>query len=400
MAKENKIIIRGANIVNSQNTKKADILIANGKIVEIKENIQKKGAVEIKAHNKHVLPGFIDIHTHLRTPGREDEEDLLSGSQAAAKGGFVKIFCMPNTQPPIDNEGVATWIIKESRRIGLVDIYPVGAITKGRKGVELSEFGSLKKSGCLSLSDDGDPVESTLLMRRALEYARMYNLLIVSHCEDRSLSQAGSMRESFVSSKYGISSVPDISESLRVARDIEIARYLNSPIHICHVSTAKSLQIIKRAKEKGVAVSCETCPHYFSLTLEDILANRFDANFKVNPPLGDKTDLEAVRRALKEGTIDCIASDHAPHSRAEKELPFEDAPFGMVGLELVFSLANTYLVKKGCLSLNEVSRRLSLNPALLYGFKNNGSIEEGKDADLVIADTDSALRVCEEELVS
>ncbi len=395
-----RILIKEAQIVNYDKIIEADLLIENSKITRIAKNISGKADKEIDAKGKYVFPGFIDLHTHLRAPGREDEEDLESGSLAAAKGGFTTIFCMPNTNPPIDNEGLARWIIEESRRIGLIDIYPIGAITKGRAGCELTEFAALKRSGCLALSDDGDSVANSLVLRRAYEYAKMYDLLLISHCEDKQLADNGSMRESFISSKYGIAGIPDIAESLVVARNITLAKYLDARIHLAHISSAKSVEIIKRAKKEGVKVTAETCPHYFSLTIKDIEEQDFPGNLKVNPPLGDQRDLKAIRKALAEGVIDCIATDHAPHSPAEKELPFEAAPFGFIGLELAFSLTNTYLVKEKVFDLKEMANKLSKRPAAIAGLDKCGEITQGYPADLVIVDLSRKWKVEEKNIVS
>lgn len=393
-----RLLIKNASLVNADEIIEANLLIENGKIADIGKSI--KGAEkEIDAKGKHVFPGFIDLHTHLRTPGRENEEDLLSGSVAAAKGGFTTIFCMPNTNPAIDNEGLAKWISQESQNIGLIDIYPVGAITINRAGKELTEFGALKRAGCRALSDDGFPIDNTLILRRAYEYAKMFDLLIISHCEDSQLSRGGNMRESFISSKYGIAGIPDIAESLIVARDIELAKYLNARIHLAHISSARSLEIIKRAKEEGVKVTAETCPHYFTLTIDDIEQKGFPGNLKVNPPLGDKKDLLAIKKALRDGTIDCIATDHAPHSMSEKELPFEIAPFGFIGLELAFSLTNL-LVKEKTLGLKDVANKLSTQPAAIAGLDKHGKIALGYAADLVIVDLEGKWKVAEETIAS
>ena len=393
-----KLIIKNASLVNADEIIQANLLIENGKITGIGKDI--KGAdKEIDAKGKYVFPGFIDLHTHLRTPGREDEEDLLSGATAAAKGGFTTIFCMPNTDPAIDNEGLAKWICEESQSIGLVDIYPIGAITRNREGKELTEFGALKRAGCIALSDDGFSVEDTLILRRAYEYAKMFDLLVISHCEDSQLSYGGNMRESFISSKYGISGIPDIAESLIVARDIELAKYLDVRIHLAHISCSKSLEVIRRAKKEGVKVTAETCPHYFTLTVDDVEREGFPGNLKVNPPLGDKKDLAAIKKALREGTIDCIATDHAPHSLAEKELPFELAPFGFIGLELAFSL--TYLlVKEKALDLKDLANKLSTQPAAIAGLDKCGKIAKDYVADLVIVDLEGKWKVEEENLAS
>ena len=393
-----RLLIKNASLVNADEIIEANLLIENGKIAGIGKGI--KGVdKEIDAKGKYVFPGFIDLHTHLRTPGREDEEDLLSGSTAAAKGGFTTIFCMPNTDPAIDNEGLAKWIREESQNIGLIDVYPVGAITRNRAGKELTEFGALRRAGCLALSDDGFPVDDTLILRRAYEYAKMFDLLIISHCEDSQLSRGGNMRESFISSKYGISGIPDIAESLIVARDIELAKYLDVRIHLAHISSARSVEIIKRAKKEGVKVTAETCPHYFTLTVDDIEREGFPGNLKVNPPLGDKKDIAAIKKALADGTIDCIATDHAPHSLAEKELPFEIAPFGFIGLELAFSLTNL-LVKEKVLSLKDLANKLSTQPAAIADLGKYGKIALGYVADLVIADLEGKWKVEKENIVS
>jgi dihydroorotase len=394
-----KILIKKGRIVNFDQVREADILIHNSRIAKIGK-IEEKVDKEINAQGRFILPGLIDIHTHLRTPGREDEEDLKSASLAAVKGGFTTIFCMPNTNPPLDNEGIVKWVVDEADRIGMVDVIPVGAITKNREGKELAEFGAMKKAGCLSLSDDGNSLEDSSLLRRALEYAKMLDLLIISHCEDSKLSYLGILRESFISSKYGVSGIPSISESIIVFRDIEIAKYLETKIHLAHISTKRSVEIIRRAKEEGVGVSCETAPHYFILTVEDIEKKNFDANWKVNPPLGEEQDIEAIRDGLRDGTIDCIATDHAPHSKGEKELPFEDAPPGFIGLELAFSLSYTHLVKGGYLDLKGLVEKMAFNPAKILGLSDKGYIKEGFYADLIIVDLNKDWRVEERDLVS
>lgn len=394
-----KILIREGRIVNFDAIQNADILIHNSRIIKI-GRIEEKADKEINARGKVILPGLIDMHTHLRTPGWEDQEDLTTGSLAAAKGGFTTIFCMPNTSPALDNEGYLKWIIKEAERIGIVDIYPVGAITKSREGKELTEFGILKKAGCLCLSDDGDPLEDVSLLRKALEYAGMFNLLIISHCEEKKLSYPGSMTESVISSKYGMEGIPSISESIGVFRDLELARYLKVKIHLAHISTKRSLEIIKKAKEEGVRVTCETAPHYFILKVEDLEKNNFHANFKVNPPLGEEEDIEAVKEAIKEGVIDCIATDHAPHSIAEKELPFTKAPFGFIGLEFAFALSYTYLVKRKIIDLKGLVEKMSYRPANILGLKDKGYIKEGAFADLAIVDLNQTWEVNKKDIVS
>ncbi len=395
-----KILIKHATVVNPTETFNTDILISNSKIIKVREGIKERVDREINAKGKFVMPGFIDMHTHLRTPGREDEEDLLSGSYAAVKGGFTTVFCMPNTTPCIDNEGLVRWVIEEGEKIGLVEIFPVGAITKERKGKELTEFGALAKAGCCALSDDGNSVENSMLFRKALEYAKMFDLLIISHCEEKSLSKGGVMRESFVASKYGISAIADISESLRVYRDIEIAKYVKAPLHLAHISCAKSVEVIRRAKRQYPYFTSETAPHYFILTVDDIEKSGFSGNFRVNPPLGEKKDVEAIKEALKEDIIECIATDHAPHSFAEKEVPFEEASPGFIGLELAFSLVYTYLVKEKILTLQDVVKKLSTNPARILKLSLRGEIKEGFLSDIVIVDLEKEWQVTEDKLLS
>jgi len=394
-----KLVIKNARIINPDQQLQADILIQNGVIDKIGK-ISEKADKEIEAQGKIVFPGLIDMHTHIRTPGQEDREDLESASRAAAKGGFTSICCMPNTVPAVDNETTARWIYDQARKIGLVDMYPVGAISKQRQGKELSEFCALRRAGCLSLSDDGDSVKDPSLLRKALEYSRMSGLLLISHCEDKNLSGKGVMRESSLSAQYGMTGIPSISESIIVARDIELARYLNTPIHLAHISTVRSLELIHKAKQEGVQVTCETAPHYCVLSLKDVVENGFDSRYKVNPPLGEESDVAAVRQALQSGVIDCIATDHAPHLQGEKELPFQEAPFGFIGLEWAFSLLYTFLVKEKIISLPLLVDKMSSVPARILKLEDKGLIREGNCADLVIADPDRTWTVTEDTIAS
>lgn len=394
-----KLVIKGARIVNYDQTVDADILVKDG-IIEKIGQVSEKCDKEIDASGKIVLPGFIDLHTHIRSPGQEDKEDFLTASRAAARGGFTTLFTMPNTIPPVDCESCARWIHDQGRAVGLVDIYPVGTITKGRAGKELSELCALKRAGCRAVSDDGDSVQDSSLMRKALEYSRMCDMLVVSHCEDRYLSGGGMMRESALSSQYGMRSIPSLSEILIVSRDLEMARYLDAPIHLAHISTARSVELIRKAKAENVRVSCETAPHYFTLTVNDIVQGGFDSKYKVNPPLGEDEDIQAIKKALKDGTIDCIATDHAPHLKGEKELPFRDAPFGFIGLEWSFSLSYTCLVKPGALDLPELVRKMSYNPAQIGKFSDRGYVKEGNRADLVVVDLNRSWTINEDEIES
>ncbi|RKY34623.1 MAG: dihydroorotase [Candidatus Omnitrophota bacterium] len=395
-----KLLIKQGVIVNPDFKKRADILIENSQISRIEENISEQGADKIiSAEGKFIFPGFIDLHTHLRTPGREDEEDLLSGSLSATKGGFTTLLSMPNTIPPIDNYEIALRIRKEAEKIGLVDIYPVGAITKNREGKEISEFGFLAEAGCLAVSDDGFPLKETSLLRRALEYAENFNLLVISHCEDLSLSGGGLIRESPLSAEWGIPSVPEISETVDLVRQIEVARYLNSRVHFAHISSKRSAELIKRAKEEGINITAETCPHYFTFSLKEIEESGFSPLYKVNPPLGREEDKLALKEALKEGVIDVIATDHAPHTYLEKEVDFKSAEFGMIGLEFALPLS-LGLVREGFLSLEDLTCRLSYRPAQILNLKDRGYIKEGLRADLTIVDTEREQLITKENIFS
>jgi len=394
------LLIKGGRLICPKNKidQICDILIERQKIISIQKEIKKEGIKAIDAKDKIVIPGLIDIHTHLRVPGREDEETLYTASQAAAKGGFTTVLCMPNTDPTIDNRMTASGILDEARRLDLINIIPCGAITKGRKGEEISDFGELKSAGCLALSDDGNPVENTSVMRRAIEYAKMFGLLVISHCEDKDLSLTGSVHEDRVSTLLGLRPIPEIAESIFVAREIELARYLNSPVHLCHISLARSVELIQRAKEENISISCDTCPHYFTLTNE--ACKTYDTNTKVNPPLRTEKDREVIKKALKDGIIDCISTDHAPHTQAEKESEFESAPFGIIGLETALSLGITELIEKGILGWSQLIEEMSLNPAKILGLKDKGSLSEGADADIVIINPNKEWIVKKEDFLS
>ncbi len=392
------LLIKNAHLVRADSITKADVFIEQGVIVQIAPSLERNADKVLEADGKYLFAGFIDMHTHLRIPGREDEETIESGSYAAAKGGFTTIMCMPNTQPAIDEYEIAKWIKDESERLGIVDVIPVGSITKERKGEILSEFGGLKQAGCIAVSDDGASVKNSYILRRAFEYAKLFNLLLISHCEDRELAQDGIVRESYLTAQKGIPAYPEIAETVFVLRDIEIARYLHSRIHIAHVSSKRSLEIIRQAKKEGILVTCETCPHYFSLNL-DVFQSSFSSRYKVNPPLGTKEDMEALRVALKDGTIDCITTDHAPHTYLEKEVDLYEAAFGFIGLEFALPLT-LRLVRENALALEDIARLLSLKPAQILGLEKKGDIQEGYVADLCIVDLEKKWPVSLESIVS
>ncbi len=394
------IIIKNAVIVNSDKIGESpcDILLDKGMIVKIVSSIKPAKQKVIDVKGKLVLPGLIDLHVHLREPGREDKETIETGSRAAAKGGFTTIMCMPNTSPVIDNAMIVEAIIKEAKRVGLVNVVPVGAITKGQKDEELTDMFELKNAGCLALSDDGKAVYNSQLMRLALEYAKMVGLLLIEHCQDPLLSAGGVMNESFHSTLLGLKGYAGIAETVIVSRDIELANYLDTRIHLAHISLKRSIELIRFAKSQGIEVTAEATPHHFTLT--DEVIKDFDPSTKVNPPLRTKEDVEAIKLGLKDGTLDCIASDHAPHTQEDKEVGFDHAPFGMIGLETSLGLSITELVKKGILTLPQMVEKMSTAPARIVGLKNKGSIEEGFDADMTIIDLNREWIVKREEIAS
>ena len=358
--------------------------------------VDRKKSRVIDAKGKIITPGLIDMHVHLREPGREDEETIHTGCEAAAAGGFTAVACMPNTYPPIDGpEGVRS-IIARSQGAD-TRVYPIAAITKERSGKELTDMEALLEAGARAFSDDGDPVEDAQIMRCALERAKALGTLIISHAEEKSLSQGGQLNEGKVSTALGLKGIPRIAEDIMVAREIFIAGYVGSRIHIAHVSTAGSVKLIRRAKEEGLEVTCETAPHYFSLTEEEVVP--LGTNAKMNPPLRTSEDVKAIKEGLADGTIDVIASDHAPHSEAEKLEQFEKAPFGIIGLETTIGLVFTELIISGVLSLMEVVAKLSLNPARILGIEG-GELREGKRADLTIIDPEKWWDVNVEEFRS
>ncbi|MCM8779080.1 MAG: dihydroorotase [Candidatus Omnitrophica bacterium] len=393
------ILIKGGYIVDPENKLEGvyDILIDDGEIKKIEKDIDSEKCELIDGKGKYIFPGLVDMHCHLREPGREDEETLLSGSLSGIKGGFTTLCCMPNTKPPIDNQGIVEYIYNENKKIGLMDIFPVGAITKNLEGKELTEIGELKKAGVVAISDDGNCVMDSEVMRRAMEYSKMFDLLVISHCEDKNLSRGGLMNEGYLSSLLGLKGIPRQAEIVMVARDIELAKLTEAKLHIAHVSTKETVELIRQAKKRGIKVTAETCPHYFSLTEERILG--YNTNCKVNPPLRTPEDIEAIKEGLRDGTIDVIATDHAPHADFEKDVEFEQASFGMIGLETALGIALKELIKTKIISLSQLVEKMSLNPAKILGL-DKGSINIGKPADLIIVDLDKSWEVKREKIVS
>ncbi|MCM8765257.1 MAG: dihydroorotase [Candidatus Omnitrophica bacterium] len=393
------VLIKGGYLVDPGNKREGvfDILIADGKVIKIEKEINQDAERLINAQGKFILPGLIDMHCHLREPGREDEETLLSGSWAGIRGGFTTLCCMPNTQPPIDNQGVVEYIYNENRKIGLIDIFPIGAITKNREGKELTEIGELKRAGVVAISDDGNCVMDSEVMRRAMEYSKMFDLLVISHCEDINLSCGGLMNEGYISSILGLKGIPRQAETIMVARDLELARLTQARLHIAHVSTKEAVELIRQAKKEGIKVTSETCPHYFSLNEETILG--YNTNCKVNPPLRTQEDIEAIKEGLRDGTIDVIATDHAPHTDFEKDTEFEQASFGIIGLETALGITLKELVETKIITLSQLVERMVLYPAKIVGMEK-GTIDIGEPAEFIILDLHKSWKVEKEKIVS
>ncbi|HRZ39407.1 MAG TPA: dihydroorotase [Candidatus Omnitrophota bacterium] len=394
------LLIKNAVIVNADGEKKAsqDILIKGSTIEKIGKDLSADGVKVVDASGKKVLPGFIDLHCHLREPGQEHKETIETGCRAAVKGGFTSLFCMPNTRPPIDNGMIVEGVIKEARRVGLANVYPVGAISKGQNSQEMVDMYEMKAAGCLALSDDGKAVNNSQLMLLALRYADMVGLLLMEHCQDPLISGKGVMNEGLTASVLGMRGDPGVSETVIVGRDIELANYVQARIHLSHISLKRSCELIRFAKSQGVRVTAEACPHHFTLTDEAVKG--FDPNTKVNPPLRTADDVEAIKAALADGTLDCVSTDHAPHTLEDKEEGFDHAPFGISGFETAFGLCVTHLVRTKVLTLAGLVDKMCQSPARIAGLKNKGRIEEGADADLVIVDTEAEWEVRKEDFVS
>lgn len=394
------LLIKNAIIVNADkvHAKPQDILLEDGVIAKIAPSIDKASHQVIDAQGKKVLPGLIDIHVHFRTPGQEHKETIETGSRAAVRGGFTTVMCMPNTDPVIDNAPIVSYVIQEARRVGLCNVIPIGAITKGQNDQELTDMNELKAAGCLALSDDGKSVLSSRLMYLASQYAKMVDILLIEHCQDFLLTSGGVMNEGFVSTELGLKGDPVIAESVIVGRDIEIAKYLDTRVHLCHISAKRSVELIRFAKSQGVKVTAEACPHHFTLTDEAVRS--FDTSTKMNPPLRSQEDVDAVKEGIRDGTIDCIVTDHAPHTREDKEAGFDQAPFGIIGLETSLGLTIAELVSPGIISLTQMVEKMSAAPARVIGLINKGEIAEGKDADITIIDPDKEWIFTENDIAS
>lgn len=392
-----RLQIKNIRIVDPSKNKDSveDLLIENGKIVS---KLSDKADNIIDGNGKIAVPGLIDVHSHLREPGQEGKETIHTGTRAAAKGGITTVFCMPNTKPVIDNAPTVEFILLKAQKEGVVNVFPIGCATKGSNGEELSEIGVLKKAGIVAISDDGLPVSNSQIMRRTLEYTKMFKLPVISHSEDKELSRNGVMNEGKNSMILGLRGIPKQAEEVMVSRDIMLAELTGGYLHIAHVSTAGSVELVRQAKKKGIKVTAETCPHYFTLT--DDIVKVYDANTKMNPPLREQKDVDAIKEGLADGTIDCIATDHAPHTSEEKSREFDVTPFGIIGFETMLSLVLNELVDTKVLSLSDAVAKMTVNPASIFNLEGRGSLKEGSIADITIIDTGYSYEFTKESIIS
>jgi dihydroorotase len=383
-----RILIAGGRVIDPANKRDGvlNLLIEDGRIAEVASpgtHPAPPADRVLDARGKMVCPGFVDLHVHLREPGREDMETIATGTRAAARGGFTSVCCMANTTPVNDNQSVTDFIIDRARRDGAVHVFPIGAVTKGMNGEELAEIGELIGAGCVAISDDGKPIMNAELMRRALEYSTLFKIPVIQHAEDVHLTGKGVMHEGRVSTELGFKGIPAASEAVIVSRDLLLAELTGGHYHVAHVSTAEAIQLVREAKMKGLQVTCEAAPHHFALSDEAVRS--FDTNTKMSPPLRSARHVEAVKAGLRDGTIDAIATDHAPHTIQDKEVEFDYAANGIIGLETAFGLTISMLVEGEVLTLNQAITRLTSEPARIFGLAK-GTLSVGADADVTIVD--------------
>jgi dihydroorotase len=394
------LLIAGARVIDpSRRTDDvADIYLLDGRIEAVGRNIAVADSVRrIDASGKVAAPGLIDVHVHLREPGQEHMETIATGAMAAVAGGFTGICAMPNTDPVIDNQAAVGFVVRQAIRAGKARVYPIGCVSLGQKGLQLAEFGEMVGAGAVAVSDDGKPVVSSQLMRTALEYALTFGIPVADHCEDPTLSQGGVMHEGLVSTRLGLKGIPSAAEEIMVARDLILAELTGGHIHLCHMSTRGSVDLIRRAKQRGINVTAEATPHHFSLTHDRCLG--YQTNAKMNPPLREEADRDAIREGLRDGTIDCIATDHAPHHYDAKQREFDEAPNGIVGLETALGVAIRELVEPGLLTLPALIERMSSVPARIFRL-NGGSLAVGGPADVVVFDPERRWTVRADDLHS
>ncbi len=381
------LLLQGGRVIDPSRSfdQTADLLVQDGKIAAVGATLGTPDGVEVRdVRGAVVAPGLVDVHVHLREPGNEDVETIASGARAAAAGGFTALCAMPNTDPVTDNQAAVGFVVRQSLRAGCARVYPIGAVSVGQKGAQLAEFGEMVGAGAVAVSDDGKPVASSHLMRTALEYARTFGIPVADHCEEPTLASGGVMHEGLVAARLGLKGIPAAAEEIMVARDLLLAELTGGRLHLCHISTRGAVELIRRAKERGLHVTAEVTPHH--LTLTDRACQAYDTHTKMNPPLREDADVAALRHALKEGVIDCIASDHAPHAYDAKEAAFDDAPFGVVGLETAFAISYTEMVEGGGgLTLPELLARMSTMPARAFQL-SGGTLQPGAPADVVVLD--------------
>jgi dihydroorotase len=380
------LLIKNGTVVDPAQSLEArrDLLVRDGRVESIAETINDEKAEVFDAAGLIVAPGFIDLHVHLREPGQEYKETIESGARSALAGGFTAVCSMPNTKPVNDNSAVTSYIVERARVAGLARVYPIGAITQGSEGKQLAEIGEMKKAGIVAVSDDGRPVGDTNVMRRAMEYARDFDLTVVDHCED-CCAPGWAMHEGEYSALLGLKGLPGVAEDLQVARDVMLAEYTGARVHIAHISTARAVEFVREAKRRGLSVTCEVTPHHFTLTDAEVHKRRYDTNTKMAPPLRTQADVDAILEALGDGTIDAIATDHAPHHENEKNLEFDRAPNGVVGLETAVALACDRLLNRGVVTLARLVEVFSTNPARIFKLPG-GTLAPGSVADVTVFD--------------
>ena len=382
------ILIRGGRVIDpSQRIDRvADLWLADGRVAGFEGGDEEGAEVVIEAAGLIVCPGLIDCHVHLREPGNEEDETIATGAAAALAGGVTSLACMPNTRPALDSQGAAEFVVLQAQRARKANVYPVGAVSKGREGKELAELGQLVAGGAVAFTDDGAPVASAALMRRALQYASMFDRVIMQHCQVPELTEGGVMNEGSESMRLGLPGMPPAAEDIMVARDIRLAEITGGRLHIQHISTARSVELVREGKARGIKVTAEACPHHFTLT--DDCLRTFDSNFKMNPPLRTREDVAAVIGGLVDGTIEILATDHAPHAPEKKMRELDEAPFGIVGLETLIPITVLGLIEPGHLAWPRVIELLTINPANLLGIKK-GTLKPGADADVTLIDPDA-----------
>jgi dihydroorotase len=382
-----RLLLRGGRVVDPARGLDArlDVMIADGKIERVKQRLPARGAEVLDVRGLVVCPGFVDIHVHLREPGREDKETIATGTRAAAAGGFTAVCAMPNTDPVNDNAGITRYVLDKARAEGVVRVYAIGAITRGQKGEELAEYGDLREAGCVAVSDDGHPVASARVMRRALEYAKAFDLVVIDHCEEPTLAERTCMNEGSVSTHLGLRGAPAAGEAIAVERDCLLAELTGGRLHVAHVSAAASVDAVRRGKARGVRVTAEATPHHLFLTDEAVRTSGYDTNTKMNPPLRSEADRRALVAGLQDGTIDCIATDHAPHTVDDKKVEFDQAANGVVGLETAVALCLDRLVGQGLLDLPRLVALLSSGPARVLGLPG-ANLSPGSPADVTLLD--------------